>query len=254
MSIRDLNKKYNININILNYYTMKAKIELFMSKYRLLGNSALQRPTYPFHLDVLFNSRSGCRHYYNIFNNAETQNDNPTCEIIWTNIQLICFYTVRDNNVIWFQYRILNNILRTKNYLKKVKINTNSACSFCREYDENLEHLFCKCREVMQLWVNIQEWIINKLGINLILTNLMKLHGYLINDQKFWPLNLILMITRKYIFWCAKNDYKLNIFFLQKEIKKAYVEQETLSLINSQSDQFQQKWNFWKHIFDGIDM
>ena len=106
----------------------------------------------------------------------------------------------------------------------------------------------------MQLWVNIQEWIINKLGINLTLTNLMKLHGYLINDQKFWPLNLILMITRKYIFWCAKNDYKLNIFFLQKEIKKAYVEQETLSLINSQSDQFQQKWNFWKRIFDGIDM
>ena len=73
----------------------------------------------------------------------------------------------------------------------------------------------------MQLWVNIQEWINNKLGINLILTNLMKLHGYLINDQKFWPLNLILMITRKYIFWCAKNNYKLNIFFLQKEIKKS---------------------------------
>ena len=86
ISIRDLNKKYNININILNYYTMKVKIELFMSKYRLLGNSALERPTYPFHLDVLFNSRSGCRHYYNIFNNADAQNENPTCEIIWTNI------------------------------------------------------------------------------------------------------------------------------------------------------------------------
>ena len=81
----------------------------------------------------------------------------------------------------------------------------------------------------MQLWVNIQEWINNKLGINLILTNLMKLHSYLINDQKFWALNLILMITRKYIFWCAKNNYKLNIFFLQKEIKKAYVEQENIN-------------------------
>ena len=48
----------------------------------------------------------------------------------------------------------------------------------------------------------------------------MKLHGYLINDNKFWPLNLILVIALKYIFWCVKNAYKLNIFFLQKEIKK----------------------------------
>ena len=96
----------------------------------------------------------------------------------------------------------------------------NNACSFCGRYAENLEHLFCKCREVTQLWDNIQQWINNKLGVNLVLTNLMKLHGYLLNDQKFWPLNLILMITRKYIFWCAKNKYKLNIHFLQKEIKK----------------------------------
>ena len=82
----------------------------------------------------------------------------------------------------------------------------------------------------------------------------MKLHGYIITDQNFWPLNLMLMITRKYIFWCAKKDYKLNIFFLQKEIKKYTWNKKTLSLINSQSDQLKKKWNFWKHIFDIIDM
>ena len=103
------------------------------------------------------------------------------------------------------------------------------------------------------MWDNIQQWINNKLGENLVLTNLMKLHGYLQNDQKFRPLNLILMITRKYIFWCAKQNYKLNIYFLQNKIKKTYLEQETLSLINSQSTQFERKWNIWKYIFDGID-
>ena len=86
-------------------------------------------------------------------------------------------------------------------------------------HDENLEHLFCKCREVMQLWDNIQQWVNTKLGINLVLTNLMKLHGYIITDQNFWPLNLILMITRKYIFWCAKKDYKLNIFPSKRKLK-----------------------------------
>ena len=57
-------------------------------------------------------------------------------------------------------------------------------------YDENLEHLFYECSEVTQLWNNVQQWINNKLRVNLVLTNLMKLHGYLINDNKFWPLNL----------------------------------------------------------------
>ena len=45
ISIRDLNNKFNINVNILNYYAIKAKIELFTSKYRLLGNLTLERPT-----------------------------------------------------------------------------------------------------------------------------------------------------------------------------------------------------------------
>ena len=222
ISIRDLKNKFNINVNILNYYTIKAKIELYTSKYRHLGNLTLERPTYPFHLDVLLKVKSFSKNNYHAFNNAEALNDNPTCELKWTNIvqnenldiqikerwkqiYKICFYSVCDNKVIWFQYRILNGILGTKDYLKKLKIDMNNACSFCGMYDENLEHLFCKCREVTQLWDNIQQWINNKLGENLVLTNLMKLHGYLQNDQKFWPLNLILMITRKYIFWCTKK-------------------------------------------------
>ena len=63
ISNRDLNNKFNINVNILNYYTMKTKIELFMSKHRILGDSTLERPIYPFHLDVLFKSKSGCKSY-----------------------------------------------------------------------------------------------------------------------------------------------------------------------------------------------
>ena len=82
ISIRDLNNKFNIsNVNIPHYYTMKTKIDLFMLKYRIIGNSTLVRPTYPFHLDVLFKSKSGCRNYYNIFHKT-AQNDNPICEII----------------------------------------------------------------------------------------------------------------------------------------------------------------------------
>ena len=124
-------------------------------------------------------------------------------------------------------------ILGTRDYLKKVKIKESNECSLCGLYEENVEHLFCKCKEATQLWENVEQWINNKLGLQ-ILTNHMKYLGYFIYryDQNFWPLNLVLMTTRKYIFWCSKNGFKLNIYFLQKEVKKIYMEQETLSQIN----------------------
>ena len=139
---------------------MKTKIELFLnnkfniickySKHRILGDSTLERPIYPFHLDVLFKSKSGCKSCYNIFN-TEAQNNNPTCKIMWTNIvqkenlsitikerfkliYKICFYSVRDNNVTWFQYHMLNAILGTKSYLKKTK----NKCRQCMFFMRNI--------------------------------------------------------------------------------------------------------------------
>ena len=271
LTIEEIKYKFNFNPNILNYYSIKVKIQDFMSRHKLSGNWTLEKPTYPFHLDVLFRSKKGCKKFYDIHNDLGTQNDNPICETMWSklvsneNLEItlkermesnykICFYSVLDNNLIWFQYRVLFKILGTKDYLKKLKLNMNSQCLFCKQYEENLEHLFCKCGEVIKLWENVRQWISNKLGFNLIITKLMKILGYLTNDENFWALNLILMVTRKYIFWCSKNGFMLNIYFLQKEIKKTFLEQETLSRVNLRFDQFNRRWNFWKKFFEGIEI
>ena len=116
----------------------------------------------------------------------------------------------------------------------------NSQCLFCNQFEENLEHLFCKCGEVIQLWENVGQQISNKYGFNLITTNLMKILGYLSNDQNFLLLNFVLKVTWRYLFLCLKNGFMLNIYFLQNKIKK-FLEQETLSLINLWFDKFNQK-------------
>ena len=271
LTIEEIKYKFNFNPNILNYYSIKVKIQDFMSRHKLSGNWTLEKPTYPFHLDVLFRSKKGCKKFYDIYNDLGTQNDNPICETMWSklvsnenleitlkerweSIYKICFYSVLDNNLIWFQYRVLFKILGTKDYLKKLKLNMNSQCLFCKQYEENLEHLFCKCGEVIKLWENVRQWISNKLGFNLIITKLVKILGYLTNDENFWALNLILMVTRKYIFWCSKNGFMLNIYFLQKEIQKTFLEQETLSRVNLRFDQFNRRWDFWKKNFEGIEI
>ena len=134
----------------------------------------------------------------------------------WKTIYQICFYSILDNNLIRFQYRILNQILGTKSYLKKIKISSDDICSFCSVSGENIEHLFYECTKVSQLWDNVQRWVRMKTGVNITLTPTMKIIGYMIKDRNFWPLNLILTTTRKYIFWCSKKNFELNLIILIK--------------------------------------
>ena len=77
----------------------------------------------------------------------------------------------------------------------------------------------------------------------------MKLSGYLERNRNLFPLNFIILITKKYIYWCAKTDFKINIYFLQKEVELAFIEQKMLSKINSLETNFLNKWQLWLNLF-----
>ena len=76
-----------------------------------------------------------------------------------------------------------------------------------------MNHLFHRCREVTNLWEKVQQWIQRKIGIDIKLTATLKILGHIVKDEHFWPLNMVLMTTRKYIFWCSRKGDKLNVFF-----------------------------------------
>ena len=63
LMVGELNSKFNTNKNILNYYTVKAKIEHFMSKNKTLKTLITERPTYPTNLDQLRGSKRGCKKF-----------------------------------------------------------------------------------------------------------------------------------------------------------------------------------------------
>ena len=83
----------------------------------------------------------------NYFNKLEFQNEKPNCEANrtnlvqndnldtlmeekWKQIYRITFYSIADNDVIWFQYHILYKILGKKDYLK-LNISADTTCSLC---------------------------------------------------------------------------------------------------------------------------
>ena len=72
------------------------------------------------------------------------------------------------------------------------------------------------------LWSNICTWIKNRLNMDMCLSSQDKILAYVSNNSNFVPLNFVLIHSRKYIFWCAKNTYKLNFYMLQQILKKCF--------------------------------
>ena len=73
--------------------------------------------------------------------------------------------SVVDDQIVWFQYKIIRDILDTKHYLYKVKLITDKMCSFCNMHPETTLHLLSDCSYVVDLWTNILNWIRRKLNI-----------------------------------------------------------------------------------------
>ena len=143
-----------------------------------------------------------------------------TCEPnFWTNVYKVCFKSIQDNKFIWFQYRIINNILDTNSYLNKIKIQNYNTCHLCNASPETINHLFAECDKALELWANVKQWVSNRTSIYLELNDTTKILGYTTYDENFWAANFILMVTRFYIYWCSKKKLDLNIFYLQRKIK-----------------------------------
>ena len=100
-----------------------------------------------------------------------------------------------------------------------MKITDNGNCRICHNEEESITHLFTKCNVTQILWQQIQEWIHNKVGINVTLLPMHKILGYTDYNDNYTPLNFLLIVTGNYIFTSALNNLPINIFALQNKVK-----------------------------------
>ena len=129
----------------------------------------------------------------------------------WKQIYKINFFTIYDNSVIWFQYRIIRRILGTQEFLHKIKQSDSDICRLCGQYCETITHLFVVCNKVNSLWKNLQTWIETKTGSAFNFSDTDKILGCAFIEHSFWPVNFVLLITRFYIFKCAKDNKTLSL-------------------------------------------
>ena len=264
MSMDEIITVYNVEpINFLNFHRLKMVVRNFLNlPDQCEYNSCLKRPYVPFYLKIILKSAKGIKNIYSLLNDnygkpvkIEKWNDelNLTIdEMTWKDIYKTCFTSIRDNYLIWFQYRVINRILGTRELLFKMKITDSSLCNLCNSTEETLVHLFCNCRIVKTLWDNLTSWIEHKINYTLTINKNTILLGFLIKNNHYKPVNAILTIAKAYIFRCSRQDRMPNILQLQINIKDHFFDQKTIAIINGKENEFNQTWRLWQTIFDNI--
>ena len=139
-------------------------------------------------------------------------------ELDWKKIYSLPHRVALDAKSREFQYKLLNRCLATNVLLSKIGIIPSSACSFCGEADESLEHLFVTCHYTKKFWAEVIKWMGNQDIEIEPLSNKDIMFGIMDCNRDLF-VNHILLIAKKYIYSCRCNKTKPSIMVLNARIK-----------------------------------
>ena len=249
----------------MDYYRVKLSVKKFLNQYNFQSLTDRNIPIYPVipqHINILYKSKTGSKDMYSVINLAtkipkfkEKWYSKLNIRInnyTWKQVFKGCFKTMIDTSLIWFQYRILNNILGVRELLNKIDSNVPSICRLCASDIETIEHIFVDCPESQAIWNFIMNYIAEKIHINLTFTKEIILLGYINSDTNFEPINVLLTVVKKHIFFCASTQRKPSFFAIKNKLRNIYNEHHFLALLKETQLEFEKKWLRWEPIFIGV--
>ena len=103
------------------------------------------------------------------------------------------------------QFRTLHRRFFTNDKLHKMGIKPSGMCSFCKVSSDSVDHMLLYCNIVQNLWLEVNNWIIELGFKNYNLTNSRKFLGDLDNGP---IINSIILLTKKVIYDSFKEEKK----------------------------------------------
>ncbi len=124
----------------------------------------------------------------------------------WKHIFRTVFSITRDSYIQWFQVRIIYNILGTNSLMFKMKLLKHNICTFCKQCEETLMHLFWNCQKVKSLIEKINETLFTKMLSNCLSEIDCKLFMLGSTKPEKLSLNMLCLEVKRYIFKCRKDN------------------------------------------------
>ena len=246
------------NINPLHYLRVQQTVKRFL-KNKMGNTCKVDRPYVPFHIKILCANPKGSKGFYRSLTSI-SENDhsmktkwNKQLEInidnhAWKTIFSHCFNIISDNNLKWFQLKLIYRILGTKSYTMKLNITDNDKCNYCHQ-TETILHMFVECQNAKDLWAKIAEYIYNKIHLHINFSSFDILFGYMNFDQNRVPINTLLLVTKKYIFDCCSRNNFLSLSVLKHRLQQIYEEEKYVAHISHKEKTFSKVWKKWESVF-----
>ena len=150
----------------------------------------------------------------------------------------------------WFQFKINHKILTTNKFLLKLKIRDDSLCTFCNLEVETIEHLFCYCAVINELWERLFNLIFDTCKLRVDLDPSEKLFGIYSQRYKNVCLNEILLVVRYFIYWSRCIEKQPTISMLTSLLKENYEIQKYIAKKNLNVEKFEIRWYAYKTLFE----
>ena len=262
ISQNDLKVVYHITTNFLEYHRVITCVKTYSNKQNNASKEH-KKPTIPNQIKIICKSKKGSKDFYAILFNQNTKYDTTFYSFweealgitidkdMWKQIFRVCFKTIKDNDLIWMQYRVLYRILGTKDLRFKIKSHDDGKCSFCKEYSETILHLFVQCKDVRKFWSELKTHFQLILGIDLAINPSTLILGNLLTKTNVIPLNTIYLAAKLYIFRVSKSSQILNYPSFCSFLKRIYLEQEYTAKLEFKEGNFSKIWGNFMPIFSG---
>ena len=162
----------------------------------------------------------------------------------WDKIFKRCQKVTKDTRLKWFQLRLLHRILPTNKFLFLCKISESASCTFCKEEEETICHLFWDCRVIQRFWKDFLELLKRQCAgcNNLILSKALILFGEEKETQTDAAIDLILLSAKYYIHRCRLQDSMPILHIFQRMMKETYEVEKYSSQLENKSYKFDLQW------------
>ena len=161
----------------------------------------------------------------------------------WRKIFVIHRSSQLESKFQWFQVRLLQNILGTRKRMNLIRPTDypNPLCTFCDQVPETIIHLFHECPVSAKLWDELRSWFCELAEEELTFTRLMHLFGATFKRHDD-PLNVCLLITRFYIWYCKCSE-TLPSFSALTNYLQFYLKTLKMTFnMKGRRDQFESRW------------
>ena len=152
--------------------------------------------------------------------------------------------TTLDTQLRWFQLRILHRILPTNKYLCMCRIVESACCSFCKQEEETISHLFWHCDIVQVFWAKLKTALNESCEncVEPIFTETLVLFGVKENVVTDRVIDLIIILAKYYIFKCKLQGSTPIAKIFIKSLKQRYIVEKYASLVCNRNHSFNLEW------------